>query len=456
MTDEDRHELGCLAVHILYNVPSFSCLTPVEAVQLGGICFRTYESCSRTIPEKLARMHYDVLIRFLIWTVTDISTTTITLGGSKPLKRAELMQISTGSQPTVYFSCSSELPAPPKFSFDNSLNAIIGHFVTLCNASHPLISAVIDSLELKKQGMPPEKLTLYIAVMCSVMHGCSPTATYGAFTSDWSIPFDPNFFPDDPFSMKETFLRDTINYCLEAIGRFVASGDASIRIYHFLPLLIQLLRESKELSFLSGLAKSSLLLILLRLAKSDLIMFDFVRMAVYCNAEECFSRLDCVEFFAESFFDEEKRASVVTCLACGFSPGGSETMTRSVQQNIVSGIVAIGKKCLSIKSDLVFELFPLIESSVASFSVRVSEFACESGLIDLISRMHRSSFNTFAAKPHDSELSRVRSNLVLFENGRSSQKKRTKSGTGQGPIGSRDGFQTCEGRNFGHPELQSD
>jgi hypothetical protein len=265
----------------------------------------------------------------------------------------------------------------------------------MCDASPGIVWLLIDSIESKRIVLADPKFRLYLAVVASVVGACRPEVLFTAFSKRWQ-----KLFPDDPFAMVETLPRDLANHCLyhcvksvehsrgpilEEIASFVAAGDASVRIYHFLLLLIRLLADSTMPTFLQALTKSSLLPILLGLAQSDLAIFDFVRMCSYRSPEECLSRVEYVNFFNESFFDDEKRQSVIACFACGFSPGTDAAMHALAQENIISAIVAIGQRCIGIGSELVFELFSVIESAVSCFSGAIAEFACQAGLIGLVS-----------------------------------------------------------------------
>jgi hypothetical protein len=132
-------------------------------------------------------------------------------------------------------------------------------------------------------------------------------------------------FTNDPLVMRESLLLDTIDHalhkCLNAVEHLRKRFSRLLRFITACPISRHSLSSCSGRAplFLRALGKSSLLLVLLHHVKSDPVIIDFVSVASDRDAQHFLIRLDYVQFFTESFFDVEKRRSVVDFFACDFS-----------------------------------------------------------------------------------------------------------------------------------------
>jgi hypothetical protein len=296
------------------------------------------------------------------------------------------------TKPAAYLDACPEFPTLPPIDFHEHLCSIASPMVAFCEFYRPNIRFFIESLEEKQNALTPNQFRVYVSFVINVIIMSNPVTLYLTFSADWSSLFQPFKYPDGPFELNDaqTFVRDSMNFLLysllkkvpdaqlpiaESIAKFVKTNNE--RVYHFLPLLIQFLRECSQVPFVTFLMKSQLLPIVLNVAEIDSILFDYVKLLASRCATECFLNQDFVNFLCNSFFVPERRASAVTCFSFGLSCSGGE-------RNVLGGIVGIFQKCLSEKHEFVNELFPVIEHSAGGFTAQVSEIACELHLIDSI------------------------------------------------------------------------
>jgi hypothetical protein len=108
-------------------------------------------------------------------------------------------------------------------------------------------------------------------------------------------------------------------------------------------------------------------------------------MATFRDPSCCLQRPALVTFLCESFFDSQKRSSVVACFTRSLTPENDDPSAFAPShRSTIEGIVGLAKRCLEIRSETVLDLFPIIESSAGSLSSQAAQFACETGLVDLI------------------------------------------------------------------------
>jgi hypothetical protein len=174
----------------------------------------------------------------------------------------------------------------------------------------------------------------FTAFIIQVIGAADPAAAVGAFGGDWSMLLSSYIYPDDPFGEDDLILRDALNYLLYSCLSSVADSRISVLnamavclrdkqnsecIFHFLSILIQFVREAGTLPFSSRLIRSQLWPILLTLSHSMLPVFDLVRVIIFKCPADCLTQPDCIEMLSASFFESQKRQSVVACLTRGLS-----------------------------------------------------------------------------------------------------------------------------------------
>jgi hypothetical protein len=397
MSDNDRKNLTCIANHIMNNFVGFALLPPSEILQIGAMSMRIYSQCPPPVSERMTNVQFESICRFIVWVTSQFETGFVPIQGVKQPAKAELSHFTQSIRPVAYLNAYPEMPKLPQFEFHQQLTTLIPIFVAVCENYKLTLRLLVETLEDKQNQLPPDQFQVYRAVVIHMLATSNPATIGTAFFGDWVILFPGFVYPKNPFEMEDTLLRDALN-CV-VYNLFKSLGDSRLAIldgiakalaspgdqpYHVLLLFVQFLRDNLSVPSQNLLSRSQFFPMILTIAKTDIIWFDYVRVSMYRTPEQWFGNSDYWPYFVDFFFDEDRWSSIVTCFAAGMTLTSEERIQRESQRNVISGVVSIARKCLENELEIVTELFPVIESSAASFTEKVAQLACGLGLVSII------------------------------------------------------------------------
>lgn len=401
LTKEQRKELSCAAIHLLNNVLHFDRLPNVDIYQIGSNCLKLYGDCSEILSNKLTSYHFDVIIRFVSWAISTFSDTYFSEDTTLPEK---LVLESLGTIiPTIYFESAIKLKPLSTLNFNEHINFMALKLNDICTQykSAPFIISLLIA-ELKKETkFSDDQYRTYVAFIIKIMGNANEASVISGINNDWPFLLTPTIFPPDPFSMTDRLLRDSIiallyrlykaddksqMIILDVIGSYLDQIESEQAIYHFLPLFNQLLYD--KIDFVDKMRQSTILKYILRISAHDLVFFDFLRICVYLEPDNAYANSAVLNSICESFYDNMKRQSAITCLACGLSISSRGTnKSQDIQRNVISGINAILVTSLENRIEDVIELFPLIASCITSLDPDIIEYMINSKMFENLARI---------------------------------------------------------------------
>ena len=223
---------------------------------------------------------------------------------------------------------------------------------------------------------------------------------FRVFDQKWEVLFCEYVYPHDPWSLEFPLVRDLANeflykcyqevevsrdVILEQIAKYVERSGERESIYHFWPLITELLKSLHEVSFLPELLKSSLIEVIYELSVNDMAAFDLLRIFAVLDPIECFSNVRFLAIMNDSFFDPNKESSVLsaysTCLLS--TQEGSDlsrmNVVRSLKELIDQGIEN------NVKSS--GQVFQVFENCAQCFSDKLAKFCHKIGVFDAAGKL---------------------------------------------------------------------
>ena len=402
--EKGKADLSCAAIHLLNKICACD-FEPMDIYQLGSTCIRVYSDCSRDLSDRLASHQFDVIIEFVTWAIGHFANESFSKQEAFPMKKSSFSFFTDAVKLSHYLAMQPGLRQIVEFDFCEQLKCLADEVNQICTKyrNRPYImSLMINALKKQTTDFDSDRYRTYIAFMIQVIGSSDLGAVCEAFGKDWSVLLCEYLYPFDPWELDDHVLRDSVNYFLYRCYRDVDNARPSIidsmyeyvqksgnieAVYHFWPIFNQLLRDASTLPFISMLMQSRLLSCLLELGKTDLTVFDFIRMCAFIDSSSCFQSDPVMDFMIESFFDPERRSSVICCFANDLNLGKKTAEFEKSQMNTLQSICRIIQRCIDEDNSVAVNLFPILESCASRFTEPVVEFCQKIDMFDVIAKL---------------------------------------------------------------------
>ena len=396
LSERDRGSLLCLLINILGKVGTFN-IDRKDCYDLGVFCLKGFCDCSQT-PDSVAEDQLSVIVDFIMWSVSQFADDSFAKTAAFQMTKATFETFRDHPLPKRYFANQPGLKR--KLDVPRcQLNSILDKIVSLQRQEvfdYVLVS-MLESMGQLKSGV--EYRTCFAFVL-SLIEKLDYSIVFRVFDQKWEVLFCEYVYPHDPWSLEFPLVRDLANeflykcyqevevsrdVILEQIAKYVERSGERESIYHFWPLITELLKSLHEVSFLPELLKSSLIEVIYELSVNDMAAFDLLRIFAVLDPIECFSNVRFLAIMNDSFFDPNKESSVLsaysTCLLS--TQEGSDlsrmNVVRSLKELIDQGIEN------NVKSS--GQVFQVFENCAQCFSDKLAKFCHKIGVFDAAGKL---------------------------------------------------------------------
>lgn len=396
LSERDRGSLLCLLINILGKVSTFN-IDPMDCYRLGVFCLKSFCDCSQT-PDSVAEDQLDVIVDFIMWSVSQFADDSFATTAAFQMTKATFETFHGHLLPKRYLAKQPGL----KRKLDvpcGQLNSILDKIVSLQRQEvfEYVLVSILESMSQLKSGV--EYRTCFAFVL-SLIEELDYSIVFRVFDQKWEVLFCEYLYPFDPWSLEFPLARDLANeflykcyqevelsrdVLLEQIAKYVERSGERESIYHFWPLITELLKSFREVSFLRELLKSSLIEVIYKLSVNDMAAFDVLRICALLDPIECFSDERFLAIMKDSFFDPNKESSVLgaysNCLLLTQEGSDSSHMNvvRSLKELIDQGIEN------NVKS--AGQVFQVFENCAQCFSDKLAKFCQELGVFDAAGKL---------------------------------------------------------------------
>jgi hypothetical protein len=139
LSEKDGTDLSCVAIHLLNTVTEFANIPKLEIFKTGSLSMAIYSSCSRDLTDQLASVQFDVVIRFVTWTLGTFTTGPMSQGLRPKATVAKICREGYAKfdetiRPGTYLSEHPELAKMQSFEFDEHLSSVADNLIGICRA----------------------------------------------------------------------------------------------------------------------------------------------------------------------------------------------------------------------------------------------------------------------------------------------------------------------------------